>query len=209
MKVLPRKITIATLATTAWLGACVQYEDQGPLDGEPASALAATPTNSTLLGERTPDQLDTVWTGTYSVPVPAEDLELVDAARYDVGAIAGHVVDTGATRSLEVSFTLPAALLGADATIVLAGPLPSAEALAAGELVAVSGFDGAGTCALAPTLACDISYYQASVDLVAVKNHWIDRGATSAQISARLRVAQLFDADPLGVLEGDVVPSRR
>lgn len=213
MKVMSRMMTSASLATTACMGvglvACVQYEDEaeGPVDGAEASQAVAVGPAGTRLGERHPaapsGELDAVWLGTYSVPVPAEDVELAAAARYDVGAIAGHVVDTGTTRTLEVSFTLPAGLLGADATIVMAGPMPSAEALAAGELVAVSGFDGTGTCALAPTLACDISYYQAGVDLPAVEAHWAARGASPAQIAARVRVSRLFDADPLGVLEGD------
>jgi len=190
----PQLIRVAMLGLLVATGACVAVDDNEPeqaLGGGPARGVGRTPGMAIAPGSlrETP--------GAYVVPldVNASALELA-AARFDVAMVSQRITTNAGWSQLDINFTLPAGLVGADRPIALTGTIVDGI-----DEVVVGGPDAAGSCTLRPTLDCSITYYTAAVDLPAVEAYWRARGAGPRTLAARLVVARLFDADPLGVLE--------
>ena len=126
--------------------------------------------------------------GTYSVPVP---IALLPYASYDVAISVTPAKQPGDTFS--ISFPLPEGLFGFSEEATFTGTADSIT----GE-VEVTGRWGAGTCRQGEIPSCDLAYYDFSLDETAVFDFWMTRDSASA--INRVKVSQLFDADPLGVL---------
>ena len=177
----PKRCAVIALASVALVG-CVD-------SAEPAAVerVEAMPTLPSIAHGA---QLDSTvaLVGTYSVPVP---IDLVPFASYDVAIFVTPAKQPGDT--FEISFALPEGLFGFTAEATFTGTAASIT----GD-VAVSGKWGAGTCHQGAVPTCDLAYYNFHVDQAVVLEFWqLHDGASAIN---HVKVSQLFDADPLGVL---------
>lgn len=198
MKRVARLCPVALLGLVG-TGACIDAAEPDDVAAITTGDLLADPTGAASATGASLRQT----TGAYVVPLePGASAELRAAARFDVETVQQRVTPHGTWTTLDVGFALPAGLVGDDRPIRLSGMFAPGDTV-----VAVSSDDAVGECTLQPTLDCDLTYYAGGVDLRAVERHWRARGLSPRALAARLQVARLFDADPLGVLA--TAPSQR
>ena len=151
--------------------------------GDPLTTLPACVPDGQVAPPH-PDILGAV----YSVPVPPE---LEPYASYPLEGVSLCRLDGG----LELGYSLPALLLGKKTRVSFQGGLNAATGT-----YELSGADGTASCSIAEgQWICHEAFVGLVVDLAEVAKE--TEGLDPVEAEARLKVAELFSIDPIGILD--------
>jgi len=132
--------------------------------------------------------------GSYQVPLPANQAQLQPFAKFPVPSIE-EIVDGN---QVTLSYVLPAELVGPEANpVTLSGTLVQSEPLH------LQGANAQASCvpdSNGLNAVCQVRYSGLAVDESRVSEFLSQEVANPVELQSRLAVSKLFSSDPVGVL---------